>query len=102
MSKGKRSPVWVDSAKTRTAADVETPDACDAHAQRIFKDVQYIIDSLDIPVDIPRNAKKLLALRTPPSNLPQDFQNTLHFKKLALLQLRDRKRELLAQSTPSQ
>ena len=99
LSSGKRRPVWVDSAETRTAADLDTPEACDTFTQRIYSNIQHFIDGMDLPPGVPRSAKKLLALHQPPAELPAEVRSTLHFKKLGLMQLRDRKRELLADNT---
>lgn len=99
---GKRNPVWIDGHRSRTAADLTTVEDCDVYTERALRDAQHIIDDLELPAGIPRNPKKLLALKELPLEIPQDPRNALFKRKLALIQLRDRKRELLAQSTPSQ
>lgn len=87
--------IHVDGRETLTVADLTTVEQCDVYRERALRTTEEILKQLDLPPGIPRNPRKFLALPELPRDIPEKLRAGLYARKIALIQLRDRRRELL-------
>ena len=92
---GRTQTIWLDTNKTRTAADLDNAGHCDAFIERLHRDVEFILDDLQLSPDVPRDAEAFLALPELPRDIPRSIRQALFYKKLGLRELKKRKSQLL-------
>lgn len=64
MGKSRHQTVWVDSARTRTAADIFSLGECDALIDRFHRDIAEMKLKGAEAEDAPRNQRQALFYRT--------------------------------------
>ncbi|GBU16814.1 hypothetical protein AwMethylo_10290 [Methylobacterium sp.] len=78
----RRQPIWVDSARTRTAADIVELGECDALIRRFARDIS-----------------ELTASGAAAPEAPRAQQQALHYRNLALRELKSRRAKLCSSNS---
>lgn len=77
MSKPRYQPLWIDSARTRTASDIIELGECDALIRRFARDIS-----------------ELIATGADKPEAPRPQRQALHYRNLTLTSLKARRTKL--------